>query len=530
MTRRLLRACGAAAAFFLVSLSSVPVQAQSGPAAATELPPLPSRFTEEITDMITDDVAKGYYTQQQADVLLAQWRQSTEALTTSWNKAISQIVNDITPFASNQDNQLLLDGALNHFSTTGIPKDPDALQQQVQDYYAIIDAGLQIDATLKQSLQPLIVDLGAEINAIEQARFALIQANPSLSADVRAEAKIAARKVADYVNNSLQRSLDADVSKVREAQDQWETNKTAIVTFLTNTMPVVESFAAKYGSDPSKWPASAKNELTAIANGTAGGGGAGASGTGSASGSSSAGGTGSAAASGNGAGTGGSGPGSGYASTAGSAGPPSPGSAPDDDGDDVLIIVKYDSATDTNTVITSGDTLHNGTVTWQGDQAPPGYDTPSPHGTPSGYSPLVEGAPAAGVNGPSAADSQALIAAQAQLLSELSSALQPLGPLDEGGDLNGGSFATIYTGYTVSPGQGGSTVLTVASNQVQTPSSVMTAPTTQVLAPSTQVSTPSTQVNTPSPLISMPSTQVSTPSPLISMPGAQAPDPSLCGH
>ncbi len=105
MTRRLLRACGAAAAFFLVSLSSVPVQAQSGPAAATELPPLPSRFTEEITDMITDDVAKGYYTQQQADVLLAQWRQSTEALTTSWNKAISQIVNDITPFASNQDNQ-----------------------------------------------------------------------------------------------------------------------------------------------------------------------------------------------------------------------------------------------------------------------------------------------------------------------------------------------------------------------------------------------------------------------------------------
>ncbi len=76
---------------------------------------------------------------------------------------------------------------------------------------------------------------------------------------------------------------------------------------------------------------------------------------------------------------------------------------------------------------------------------------------------------------------------KAQLATEIT------GQPQSGAD-TGVSFAQIYDGYVVTPGQGGSTVMQVTSTQVNTPTSVMTVP-------STQVDVPSTQVNTPSPVM-----------------------------
>jgi len=97
--------------------------------------------------------------------------------------------------------------------------------------------------------------------------------------------------------------------------------------------------------------------------------------------------------------------------------------------------------------------------------------------------PLVE-APGSPTNGLGA------VPVNVTALSAQLQALEAASASDASGGMQVAQGATIYKGYRIIPGQGGSSVIVVPSLQLSVPSSVMTSPGSQVLVASTQVQTP----------------------------------------
>jgi hypothetical protein len=504
-------------------------------------------------ELVDNDVAKGYYSQEQGAALKSQFNDAYDRVTAALEKPIANLTSYANLVKTSGENQVMdtsiysfVDAKNNVQIGRGTPQE---IQDQAETLYAMADQNFQVLATVVETLTPAVSDILNELQQVVAARAALIQANPAVSADVKHNAQYESNKFSDYVKNDLDRGLATVSATLRADQDIVESNKTQIVQTLTKALPLFADYTEKYGPDPKKWPpipkgyfsttgATASNGTSGNSNGAAGNGSGTNSGSGTITGSGVNSGAGASAGSGANSGTGSSSSsgatagigqgtaqatpgtgavtgGTGYASQSGSP-------QPDDYDNEPLIIIKYNRDTNSYTETVTGfatradGTSPNGTFTYPADDdiAPPGYNQ------------LVEGAPS--MNDPqSSSDAADALALQAQLTSLLSGGSP--GPYSDS-DLNGGSFAAIYTGYTVTPGQNGSTVIPVTSNQVQTPSSVMTMPSDQVQTGTNQILVPSTQVNTPSSLINMPGTQVATPSSLISMPSTQLPTPSLCGR
>jgi hypothetical protein len=88
------------------------------------------------------------------------------------------------------------------------------------------------------------------------------------------------------------------------------------------------------------------------------------------------------------------------------------------------------------------------------------------------------------------------------------------------------TLASIYTGYTVTAGQNGSSVIVAGTTQVATRSSLMTSPSMQVSTPGAMMTSPSMQVQFPSSVMTDPSSQVQFPSALMVIPSSQINFPS----
>jgi hypothetical protein len=95
-----------------------------------------------------------------------------------------------------------------------------------------------------------------------------------------------------------------------------------------------------------------------------------------------------------------------------------------------------------------------------------------------------------------------------------------------GDTLSVATLASIYTGYTVTPGQNGSSVIVAGTTQVQTPSSLMTSPSMQVSTPGALMTSPSMQVQFPTSVMTDPSMQVQFPDALLVIPSSQINFPS----
>jgi hypothetical protein len=95
-----------------------------------------------------------------------------------------------------------------------------------------------------------------------------------------------------------------------------------------------------------------------------------------------------------------------------------------------------------------------------------------------------------------------------------------------GGTLSVATLSSIYTGYVVTPGQNGSSVIVAGTTQVATPSSLMTAPSLQVSTPGALMTAPSMQVQFPSSVMTDPSSQVQFPSAVMVIPSSQINFPS----
>jgi trimeric autotransporter adhesin len=95
-----------------------------------------------------------------------------------------------------------------------------------------------------------------------------------------------------------------------------------------------------------------------------------------------------------------------------------------------------------------------------------------------------------------------------------------------GDTLTTATLASIYTGYTVTAGQNGSSVIVAGTTQVQTPSSLMISPSMQVSTPGAMMTSPSMQVLFPSSVMTDPSMQVQFPDALLVIPSSQINFPS----
>jgi hypothetical protein len=96
-----------------------------------------------------------------------------------------------------------------------------------------------------------------------------------------------------------------------------------------------------------------------------------------------------------------------------------------------------------------------------------------------------------------------------------------------GDTLSVATLASIYVGYTVTPGQNGSSVIVAGTTQVATRSSLMTSPSMQVSTPGAMMTSPSMQVQFPSSVMTDPSSQVQFPSALMVIPSSQIDFPSI---
>jgi hypothetical protein len=90
---------------------------------------------------------------------------------------------------------------------------------------------------------------------------------------------------------------------------------------------------------------------------------------------------------------------------------------------------------------------------------------------------------------------------------------QGMQSVDYGDTMFVANLLPIYEGYTITPGQNGSSVIQYGTSQIEVPTSVMTVP--------------STQIEVPSPVMTVPSNQVTPPT---SNTRSASPEPMLCGR
>ena len=485
-------------------------------------------------DVVKADIAKGYYTQAQGDELLRQGDASLVRLDEATTKAASRITKTITLASSGSLRDVVgqVGVMLDRNGGFTMGGTDSQVREQSAAIYNAIDAQLQTSIAIQEDLRPMLNEYGAELDRIVAARAALILASPNASTTDKGKVRSESARVSDIVKNSLERSLQANLYKIETVRDQLQARRDVVIANISGD---IRRNAAEYGSDPKKWPkpsppgsSSAANGGTRSPGGTRAPGSA--SGTGSGSPSGQSGGTtrqsggtqGSSMSATAGRTTGaGSTDGTGYGS-----GTPSTttGDGTDEEAgtqEDYWSKITYNRDTglwtETSYIPANGE-LKIRTRTWQG--TPIGYDSQSTYSSPAGYSNLIG-------TGPSASDGSYTIAQLRAMLPPNITIPADFGGPYTNGDLNGGSFATVYRGYIVRTGDNGSTVVLVPSSQVERPSSVMTAPSNQIQVPSGMIAMPSNQITMPGSQITVPSAQVRTPGSAMNSLDLQ---PALCGR
>ncbi|MEG3147536.1 hypothetical protein U1839_23035 [Sphingomonas sp. RT2P30] len=418
-------------------------------------------------DVVKADIAKGYYTQAQGDELLRQVDASLVRLDEATNKFASRVTKTITLASSGNLRDVVgqVGVMLDRNGGFTMGGTDSQVREQSAAIYNAIDASLQTSIAIQEDLRPMLNEYGAELDRIVAARAGLILASPNASATDKGKVRSESARVSDKVRNSFERSLQADLYKIETVRDQLQARRDVVIANISGD---IRRNSAEYGSDWKKWPKPKPSGLSSTAANA---------------------------------------PGTGYA-----AGMP-PGSSAESSDDEIVIVSKYDRTTG---AIISTRVLNNPSV----ESGRARIETDS-NGTPIGYSNLIGGGPDASGGSLSIDQLRSMLPPSITIPADLAN-----GPYSNA-DINGGSFATVYRGYIVRPGENGTTIIAIPSTQVERPSSLMTAPSNQIQVPSGMIAMPSNQITVPGSQITVPSTQVRTPGSAMNSLDLQ---PALCGR
>lgn len=458
-------------------------------------------------DTVKADVAKGYYTQAQADELMRQADTTLARINESSKRAANRL--DKTVAIAMSGNLRDVASQVGVFSNRNgglaMGGTESEVREQATAIYNTIDALIQTRIAVEDDVSMLLIETASEFDYIISARAALIEASPNASARDKAKERSDAAKMSDIFRNRFARWMQEKVYKLETARDQYQSRRDVLIAEISGT---IRANTAQYGPDPKNWPKPTPSRSSSAAHGGPGL---------------------SSRSSGNAATQPGNGTrGSGDQQTAGRTvsagstngtgyGAGTPG-GPKNDGTDEQAEYFIETKDNGNGTVTETSYLP-GRV---GDGYGPVYKsrTYQSQETPTGYNNLTS----SGLDTPGGSPTTTQLSAM--LPPHISLPEQSGGPYTDG-DLNGASFATVYRGYVVRPDNTGSTVILVPSTQVNQPTSLMTAPSNQVQVPSGMIDMPSTQITMPGNQINVPSTQVQTPG---SAGNSLDLQPALCGR
>jgi hypothetical protein len=206
---------------------------------------------EDFDDLVAQDVAKGYYTAEQGEQLKAQWDQSMQNLTDSLQKAQTAVQRtDSLAQGGNQMTLNQLSSLANAQGQTTLGGTPEEIQEQSKAIYNAAHLQLEVGQAQIENIAPVLQTAINEISTVANARNALIQSNPNVSAAVKHNAGRESAQVEDLTKNALQSGIGKFTEQMQQAQATLDNNKQQIINQIQDAITTQSN---AQGTDPTKW-------------------------------------------------------------------------------------------------------------------------------------------------------------------------------------------------------------------------------------------------------------------------------------
>ncbi len=242
MIRSFLRS-GVAAAALLVPALATPAYAQVGDAAFNVAPPL---------EGVQADVEKGLLTPEQGRQLEIEHNQ----LTSNFQAKVDGATKRLKVTLGNQVGDIdALTGQLQS-SVSELKANPNGdLGNLTDDLVDSIVALHQVKTTLIREIEPLVVELLEQYDALVQKRAEFIASNPNVSREQKRAVAAEARKVHQQLTTVAPRRIAESTNQIEATNDRLQNGRTEI---KDKAREEVEKYIKKmedlYGKDRDKWP------------------------------------------------------------------------------------------------------------------------------------------------------------------------------------------------------------------------------------------------------------------------------------
>lgn len=213
----------------------------------------------DFSDVLKADVAAGYMTQAQADVLT----QDYERFANQRDDALSRLQSQMSTLSQNSKTQLEDSVAvLKNFG-----QDAETAQEQVDVFVDTLIASERENLTLLNAINQALSVYASAVSDLVTKRAEIVGQSPNLSREQRAAINLEASRVARSayaISDTLQKASVAQETKVARAENQAQDAKRDIGKETKEKAPKIKEYTDKYGADPRNWPQDADNPLPIV--------------------------------------------------------------------------------------------------------------------------------------------------------------------------------------------------------------------------------------------------------------------------
>jgi hypothetical protein len=240
---RLFLRTGVAAAALLVTTLATPAYAQVGDTAFNVAPPL---------EGVQADVEKGLLTPEQGRQLEIEHNQ----LTSNFQAKVDGASKRLKVTLGNQVGDIdALTGRLQN-SVSELKANPNGnLGNLTDDLVDSIVALHQVKTTLIREIEPLVVELLEQYNALVQKRAEFIASNPNVSREQKRAVAAEARKIHQQLTTVVPRLIAESTTKIEATNDKLQNER---IEAKGKIREEVEKYNKKmeelYGTDRKNWP------------------------------------------------------------------------------------------------------------------------------------------------------------------------------------------------------------------------------------------------------------------------------------
>jgi hypothetical protein len=205
------------------------------------------------TDIIDQDVAKGYYSAEQGAQLKEQFESAQERVDASLEKGVNALQKTIS--IAQSGNQMTFNQLGSLISENGknmqVGGTPEQIAEQAQAIYGAAHLQLEVTQAVIDNVKPFVQDYINEADQVVAARAELIKNNPGIDATTKRNATREASALHDAADHAVEKNFSTMTYQLQTAQASLDNNKSEIIAKVEN---IITTNTAKYGSDPKNWP------------------------------------------------------------------------------------------------------------------------------------------------------------------------------------------------------------------------------------------------------------------------------------